>query len=698
MARPRSGPSVTATYADTGFPWKTKTGKVVRLHWYEGSDAFAERALKIGDDAIAKASKILGVTETEPVDFFVYASQDAFYAAAGPGTRENVGGFALPDIRTLFALITPDEIDAAWVGTVVPHELTHLVFDTAVKNPYHYPPRWLNEGVAVYLSEGNASDYRSDLRKGVADGRVLPLEALSGLFPAAGDQFFLAYAESVSAVAYIVDTYGRDALVKLIQAYADGVSDDQAFRAGLGVSLADVEAGWLASIGAAVPERAGPLPAPDGPVPSGWTGQSGQSGQSGQGASTAPSPGATGAPTTPDTLPGPHRRGGIAGRRLREGRVGPERPGRAASCGRGVRRGDRRRGRLGASVEGPTRSRSAAWRPSLAAGDDGRVGPATRMDARRSDGADRPARGGSGPAVRSGALALRRSHGRARGPAPAVRGHGGRRGAGRVTRATARLGRVSTWSVTLGVALFALGFLIAAQVRTEVPRVRYTSLERVPLVETATGLKAQQADLQARILDLRERIRASETATQGSGAEARSLTAQLDASRLAGGLVGLSGPGVVIQLEDPDGPVPSGGGPSDRGVSAGDLRTLVEQLSLAGADAVAVNTERIVPLSGFLDIGESILVNSAYLVPPYQVVAIGPADMYDRLTRSAGFQEWIRARVQPYALRVRYAEIPDAAVPAYAGTVRLRYARPPAVPVPSATPATPGSPRPSAAP
>ena len=39
---------------------------------------------------------------------------------------------------------------------VVPHELTHLVFDTAVTNPYHFPPRWLNEGLAVYLSEGTS--------------------------------------------------------------------------------------------------------------------------------------------------------------------------------------------------------------------------------------------------------------------------------------------------------------------------------------------------------------------------------------------------------------------------------------------------------------------------------------------------------------------------------------------------------------
>ena len=255
-----------------------------------------------------------------------------------------------------------------------------------------------------------------------------------------------------------------------------------------------------------------------------------------------------------------------------------------------------------------------------------------------------------------------------------------------MTRALGRLRGVHTWQVTLGVALLALGFLIAAQARSEAPRVRYTSQERGPLVETAGGLTAQQDALQARILDLRSRIRAAETGSQGTSVVARELTAELDAARLASGLIPLTGPGLVIQLSDSKDPAPTDGNVADYRVSADDLRSIVEELWLAGADAVAVSGERITSTSGFLDIGESILVNSAYLVPPYQVVSVGPADLYDRLTRSATFTDWVRTRVQGYGLEVRYAELPDAVVPAYAGSVRLRFARP----VPSASPtATP---------
>ena len=94
-------------YADDRFDWKTLDGDVVRVHWVEGDQAFGKRALKIGDDAVAATAKLLGVTETDPIDFFIYADQHAFYDALGPATRENVGGQAHPDIRTLFALITP---------------------------------------------------------------------------------------------------------------------------------------------------------------------------------------------------------------------------------------------------------------------------------------------------------------------------------------------------------------------------------------------------------------------------------------------------------------------------------------------------------------------------------------------------------------------------------------------------------------
>jgi len=270
-ADPALGPPVSTTYVDDRFTWQTVSGPVVRVHWYQGSQVFGERALRIGEDAIAKTATLLGVTEKEPVDFFVYADQQAFYDALGPGTRENVGGQANAEIRTLFTLIRPEDIDASWVSIVIPHELVHLVFDAAVKNPYHFPPRWLNEGLAVYLSQGFDAGDRSAVANAAKAGTLVPLTGLGGQFPTSADAFSLAYAESVSAVDFFIRAHGQDALVALIRSYADGRTDDEAFTAAIGQDVSGFDAAWLADLGAAAPQRAGPCPAPAGPVPVGWT-------------------------------------------------------------------------------------------------------------------------------------------------------------------------------------------------------------------------------------------------------------------------------------------------------------------------------------------------------------------------------------------------------------------------------------------
>ncbi len=279
------GASTSVRYDDTRFVWKTVTGDFATVHWVDGGQAFGLKAMRISDAAIRAVSTLLGVTESDPIDFYVYGDRTAFYEVLGAGTRENVGGEAHPDIRTLFANISPDAVDDPWVGVVIPHELTHLIFDSAVRNAYHYPFRWLNEGIAVYLSEGYGSRDRSAVESAVEAGTVMPLRALGGEFPTTRERFFLAYSESVAAVSFLVDRYGRDAMVKLVRSYGHGVSDDEAFTAALGVDVVAFEAAWLESIGAQAPNPYGPQPAPVGPIPADWAGAA-----STPGSVAAPSP------------------------------------------------------------------------------------------------------------------------------------------------------------------------------------------------------------------------------------------------------------------------------------------------------------------------------------------------------------------------------------------------------------------------
>jgi len=257
-----------------------------------------------------------------------------------------------------------------------------------------------------------------------------------------------------------------------------------------------------------------------------------------------------------------------------------------------------------------------------------------------------------------------------------------------VSAITARVRAIPSWQITLGLALLALGFLIAAQLASEGPRIRYTSQERTPLIETALDLQAQQDSLKAALLEVRADIGRLEETGQGGAAVTQELNSRLEAARIAAGLTPMVGPGLVIQLSDSTVPPPTDGNDRDYLVSGRDVLAVVEELWLAGAEAIAVNGERVTAATAVVDIGGSVLVNSAYIAAPYEVRAIGPGDMFDRLTSSAGFVDFIRARAETFGIGVGYAVQDAVDLPAYAGAVNLRHGRVDPSPLPGD--ATPG--------
>ena len=248
-----------------------------------------------------------------------------------------------------------------------------------------------------------------------------------------------------------------------------------------------------------------------------------------------------------------------------------------------------------------------------------------------------------------------------------------------MTGLASRIRAIPTWQVTLGVALLALGFLIAAQLAAQGPRIRYTTQERSPLVETALELQRQQDALKQDIVELRSEVQRLEQQDQGTTQLVREINDRLEEARIAAGLIPLSGTGIVLQLADSTLPIPDGASDDDYLVTARDIRTVVAELWLAGAEAISVNGERVTVSTGVLDIGHSILLNSAYLSPPYQVSAIGPADLIGGLGLSQGWREFIQARQGTFGIDITFAEPERVTIPAYAGSLVLRESR--AVPV-----------------
>jgi uncharacterized protein YlxW (UPF0749 family) len=159
------------------------------------------------------------------------------------------------------------------------------------------------------------------------------------------------------------------------------------------------------------------------------------------------------------------------------------------------------------------------------------------------------------------------------------------------------------------------------------------------------------------------------------------LLDQLAADSLLSGATPVTGDGLKITLTDADVVDPEED--PDSRVRDSDLQIVVNGLWASGAEAIAVNGERLTSTTAIRTAGDAILVDVVPLVGPYTVEAIGDAqDMQTRLTRTTAGQ-LLAVLQSTYGIRTQITSQRDLELPG-AATATLRSARLPdgVVPVP----------------
>ncbi|TRY17241.1 DUF881 domain-containing protein [Tessaracoccus rhinocerotis] len=113
------------------------------------------------------------------------------------------------------------------------------------------------------------------------------------------------------------------------------------------------------------------------------------------------------------------------------------------------------------------------------------------------------------------------------------------------------------------------------------------------------------------------------------------LRAQLDLLAPLAGDVAVSGPGIVVRVDD----AATAGG--EGVVFDSDLTRLVNGLRQAGAEAIAINGRRLTSLTPIRSAGSAITVDYVSLNPPYTVEVIGdPNTLQARFARTSAMVWW----------------------------------------------------------
>ncbi|MGH2617015.1 MAG: peptidase MA family metallohydrolase, partial [Thermomicrobiales bacterium] len=232
----------TLSWVDDRYDWTPLSGPNVTVYTYGADPAFQQAVLDSAERTIASLAESYGAELEQPIRVWVYANKEDLYGALAPNSEPWIAGAAFPGLHVIMAVLPPG--DSGEVARVVPHEISHQVLHQATDNPFNSPPQWLDEGLATYWQESGRDRFYSHALELAAAGEVPPLRTLNGNFPYDRDGATAAYSFSLTAVMYILDTWGDEGMSQLLATFDEGVTYEDAVQQGLGISFDELDRQW----------------------------------------------------------------------------------------------------------------------------------------------------------------------------------------------------------------------------------------------------------------------------------------------------------------------------------------------------------------------------------------------------------------------------------------------------------------------
>lgn len=218
--------------------------------------------------------------------------------------------------------------------------------------------------------------------------------------------------------------------------------------------------------------------------------------------------------------------------------------------------------------------------------------------------------------------------------------------------------------VTLGAAEARISAPVVAKEREEL-------IDRIDAeTEAADTLESEVDELRT---DVSERQR---KALEQHGGDQGQLVA------LLAGATPVEGPGVKLVVDDAKDTDQGGGGPrestgfADTGrVRDRDMQRVVNGLWESGAEAIAINGQRLTALSAIRAAGDAILVDNRPLVPPYTVLAVGDGKKLATAFQDSADGQYLQALKESFDIRTSISDQAKVGLPA-APSLIVRTAEP----------------------
>ncbi|MBR2214193.1 MAG: DUF881 domain-containing protein [Selenomonadaceae bacterium] len=215
-----------------------------------------------------------------------------------------------------------------------------------------------------------------------------------------------------------------------------------------------------------------------------------------------------------------------------------------------------------------------------------------------------------------------------------------------------------SWSIA-GVCVV-LGFMLAVQFRTtEEMRLPDGDISWQRMEELTDRLRALEEERDS----LKEALRVA-----GEEGNASPRDEQL---KILAGRTALIGPGVTIRLDDSNQKVKVGENPNLYVIHDDDLLKVINELRAAGAEAIAVNNERLTATSEIRCAGPTLSVNNVRSAAPFEIKAIGNRQTLEGALKMRG---GVADSLKIWGIELSIDSAEEIYIPPYKGSGKFTYA------------------------
>jgi uncharacterized protein YlxW (UPF0749 family) len=227
---------------------------------------------------------------------------------------------------------------------------------------------------------------------------------------------------------------------------------------------------------------------------------------------------------------------------------------------------------------------------------------------------------------------------------------------------------------TIVAVTFLMSAAVTAQVKASViPGSNQVAREQA-LVNSAQTLERDNEALRSQLAGLNKQVRDYNDQLARRSSQAGAAQEALKAEKDHAGLTAVSGPGIAVMLADGNDPKVQGDTKRDWAVKYVDIQDVVNVLWSAGAEAISVNRQRVVPNSSFFVAGSDLLLNGVHLTAPYEVDGIGDGSRFNSTLSSGDNLADLKSRSELYQLKLTWQTQRNLRLPAYDGALVSRYA------------------------